>query len=242
MEIITSWWTYEVRLLPMLLAMGIFSGIHLLRKITKIEYTPSYFAIFPLSMLEGQLAAYFEESMTGEYLSMKAGREKNSGLYIRAWLSMFLTFLLVPLITGFLIAFFLTPGEFTGFLILLVGWETARCLNAIYDFANYRYDWNVGILYFVLFYSIYLFVLWLVIRFSYHFASPFTERHDYAGLFSALEDQLGPIVIGVVGLGIVTNLFAHFLVNKDSIMPSPTYYPESEDEDENDDDGGKDDD
>lgn len=228
MELIISWWTYEVRLLPMLLALGFFSGFQVLRKLTKIEYTPSYFAIFPLSRLEGQLASYFEEFMTGEYLSIEEGRRKNPYLYLKAWASMFLTFLLVPLVSGFVVAFILTPREFTGFLILLVGVEAVRCLKAIYDFSQYRYEWSIALVYFSLFYAAYIFVLWLVLRFSFHFTNPFTENHDYSALFSALEAQLGPIVIGVLGLGILTNLFAHLLVNKDSIMPSPSGYPDAE--------------
>lgn len=236
MEIISSWWTYEVRLLPMLLALGIFTGIHLLRKITKIEYTPSYFAVFPFSMLEGQLAHYFGEYMTGEYLSIKDGRKINPRLYIRAWVSMFLTFLLVPLLSGLVIAFILSPEEFVGFLSLLMFWEGLRCLSAIYDFSQYRYDIGSATGYFFVFYGFYLLVLWIVIRFSFRFASPFALTHDYAALFTALETELGPMLIVGIGIAIGTNLLAHLLVNKDSLMPTWSHSSVHETDDEEDDD------
>lgn len=220
-------------MIPVLCAFGIFSGIQLFRKLTKLEYTPSYFAVFPLSMLERQLAEYFGEDRFGMYQSIKnGGRKKNTRLYIKAWISIFLTFLMVPLITGFLVAFILTPQEFAGFLLLLVGIEFIRCGKATYDFANYRDNWNSAILFFVAFYLTYLGFLWFVFRLSYHFAFPFIEKSDYSGLFSTLESLLVPFLIGVFVLGVATNLLAHYLVNKDSLMPSWSGYYEADDEKE----------
>jgi hypothetical protein len=219
-ETIISWWMYEARLLPVLLALSIFSTLHILRKLTKVEYTPSYFAIFPISMLEPQLSAYFDEFYSGEYLSVKEGRKKNPSLYIKSWISFFMTFLIVPLLTGFVVAFILTPHEFGGFIILLLAFEGFRCCRAIYDFAGRRGEWRSVLKFFVPFYGTYLFFLWLVVRQSYHFTIPFTENNEYTNLATAVEMRVGPIVIEVVALGIITNLLAHWLVNKDAIEPS----------------------
>jgi hypothetical protein len=236
MEIISAWWGYEVRLFPVLLALSIYTGVQLLRKLTKFWYTPSYFAIFPLSMLEGQFAEYFGEDTYGEYLSIKKGRKTDSVLFGKALVSIFLTFGVVPLVTGFLVAFLLTRGEFTGFLFLLIGAEAVRCATAVYDFANYRGNWKSVILYFGSFYALYLFCLWAILRIGYRFVIPFVEGKDYAGLLDALEGQFVPIVIYGLGLAIVAGLFSHFLLNKDTIMPAYAEYSDMEEDSETPDD------
>jgi hypothetical protein len=219
-ETIVSLWMYEARVFPMVLGLSIFSGLHLLRRITKMAYTPSYFAIFPLSMLDGQLSDYFEEFYTGVYVSVKEGRKKNPKLFLKAWISFFMTFLMVPLLSGFTVAFILSRHEFTGYLVLLLGFEGWHCFTAVLTFGRYREEWRSVLKFFVPFYGTYLFFLWLVIRQSYHFTIPFTENSDYSNLASALETTLGPVLVGIVALGVVTNLLAHWLVNKDALEPN----------------------
>ena len=62
---IRSIWNYEVRFMPVILGLFIFGLLHLLRRLTRVEYTPSYFAVFPLSMLDRQLLLYFNEFYGG---------------------------------------------------------------------------------------------------------------------------------------------------------------------------------
>lgn len=213
MEIINSWWTYEVRLVPILLAFGIFSGIQLLRKVIRMGYSPSYFAIFPVSLVDAKVAEYLGYYGDEEDPAVEKRQKRN--LLRTAWISMFLTFLLVPLTTGLIAAFILTPHEFTGFLFLLLGTEGLRCLKATYDFARYWDNWKATRP-FAVFYFMYLIFLALVVRRSYHFAIPFTSQGDYQGLWSALEPEIASFLIYVLLMAVASNIIAHFLVTKDS--------------------------
>lgn len=227
MELIDSWWAYQVRLLPVLSAIGVYAGIQLLRKLSKFLYMPSYFAIFPLSMLQGQLASYFGEDMHGEYLTLKRGRKRSPALFAMALLSIFLTFAIVPIITGFLVAFVLTAQDFKGFLLVLIGAEAIRCGHAAYDFAHYRGNWKPVILYFGSFYAVYLICLFESLRIGFRFSIPFTDRQDYAGLFFALEGQFSGLVLWGLGVGVIGNLFVYYLLNKDTIMPPYAGYEDT---------------
>ena len=218
MESMTIWWQYEVRLLPILLAFTSYSGIQALRRLTTVAYTPSYFAIFPLSLLERQLGEYFGESING-YISLEDGRVSDRGLFVKSLLSVVLTFVIVPVIVGFLVAFLLTREEFVGFLFLLVGFEFLRCSKATYDLSQFRDNWRSGLL-FAGFYLFYLIFLWLCLRIGYRFAIPFTESGNYAGLFEALESQFAPVVLVGGGVGVIGGLFVHYLLNKDTLKPS----------------------
>ncbi len=75
-EILNAIWNHELRLVPLFVSLGIFALLHYLRKLTKIEYTPSYLAIFPLSSLEYQLSQYFDEFYGLAYRSKKRGARK----------------------------------------------------------------------------------------------------------------------------------------------------------------------
>lgn len=95
---LSLFWNYEVRIFPLILGLAIFSILHVLRRITKIEYTPSYFAIFPLSMLDYQLSLYFQEFYGAEYLSREKGRKRSANLFVKSVVSFFFTFFAVPLL------------------------------------------------------------------------------------------------------------------------------------------------
>lgn len=218
-EILPWVWNYEIRLLPILTGILIFALLHYLRKLTKIEYTPSYFAIFPLSTLEYQLSLYFNEFYGGEYQSRDEGRPKSRHLFLKAWISFFLTFLLVPLFTGFLLAFLLRPDEFIFFQILLFIYEGRHCLFAMYDFYLPRGEWKSVLKFFVPFYSSYLFFLILVIRLSYHFARPFIEQNEISGLLQAIESNVVQILVYSVLIAVIANLLSNWMVNKDAIRP-----------------------
>lgn len=225
-------WAYEVRLVPILAALSIFTLLHFLRRVTKVEYTPSYFALFPLSTIEYQLSDYFDEFWSGEYKSIQKGRKPNTPLYIRSWVSFFLTFLIVPLICGLTVSFLLRTHEFHAYMILLLAYEGWHCVRAIYDFHLYRGEWRSVLKFFVPFYGTYLISLFLVIRSGYFFARPLIERGEYQNLLLAIESIAAPLLIQGIIIGVITNLLAHWLVNKDAIKPSEESLTEERDYDD----------
>ncbi len=113
----------------------------------------------------------------------------------------------------------LRQDEFVYFLVLLVLYEGRHCLMAMRDFSYARDGWRPVIRFFLPFYSVYLISLILIIRYSYNFARPFIERGETSSLFSAVIDALTPFLITSVLIAVLTNLFAHWLVNKDAIRP-----------------------
>ena len=216
----TSIWNYEVRLAPLLLGLSIFSVVHLIRKLSKIEYTPSYFAIFALSLLDHQLSLYFGEFYGGEYFSIEKGRKRNSSLFAKSVLSFFITFFLVPLLIGVVISFLILPNELPAFLFLLLLWQAINCTKAVFDFSTYRGERKANMwLFFGSFYASYLLALFFVIRLAYRFAQPFVSKGDVAGLLGSLEDRVVSFVVSIVIVGVAGGLFTHWFINKDAIQP-----------------------
>ena len=129
-------------------------------------------------------------------------------------------FLFVPLIVGFLVAFLLRPDEFLIFLGLLFIYEGRHCALAVYDFYLPRGEWLPILKFFLPFYSSYLLFLILVIRQAYYFTRPFVERGDLSNLAVAVENVVAQILIIGVLVAVITNLLAHWIINKDAIRPS----------------------
>jgi hypothetical protein len=206
--------------MPIILGLLIFVLLHVFRRLSRVEYTPSYFAIFPLSMLDHQLSLYFGEFYGGEYLSMEKGRKPNSRLFLKSLVSFFLTFFLVPAIVGLVIAFFVLPNELRVFLLLLLVWQAINCTKAVFEFSSYRWQpvTNVWI-FFGSFYAFYLAALFFVIRMTYRFAQPFASEGNFVGLFASLEQMIVPFVISIIVVGVLGGLFTEWLMNKDALKP-----------------------
>jgi flagellar biosynthesis protein FlhB len=217
--LLNSLWSNEVRLLPMIVALSIFGLLHLLRKLTAVEYTPSYFAVFPVSLINYQLSEYLGEFYGGDYVTENESRPVIPNLYLKSLVSFFLTFFFVPLLVGFSTAFFLTLQEFRAFLVLLLLWESWHCLKAVYNFASYRGEWKSVIKFFGSFYAIYLVFLFFVIRLGFYNTQPFVEKGNLSELFINLENLLVSIIINILIIGVLSNIFAHWLINKDALKP-----------------------
>jgi hypothetical protein len=214
-----SVWNSQVRILPLVLALAIFGLLHLAHRLTRFAYTPSYFAVFPLSILDYQLSVHFGEFYGGEYLTAQKGRRPNNSLFVKSLLSFFLTFFFIPLLIGTLVSSFLLPGEFLAFLALLLLWEGSNCLSAVLDFSSYRGSSAKIWLFFGSFYTLYLLCLFIVPRFSYRFARPFFVKGDIRGLLSSIESMLVPFLISVVVIGVLGGILTHWFLNKDAIAP-----------------------
>jgi hypothetical protein len=214
-------WNYQVRLVPLLMSLALFGVFHLLRKLTRVEYAPSYFAVFPLSKLDFQLSKYFGEYYGGEYIPAK-DRKLNADLFVKSLISFFLTIFLIPLLVGVLVSFIITPPELLAFLSLLLLWQGMNCAKATYEFYSYRGDKSV-FKYLVSFYGVYLLCLFLFIRYGYRLSYSFASKGDWKGLLSSIESAVVPLIIGTLILGVASALFAHLLINKDALKSEESF-------------------
>lgn len=224
-------WNFQVRVVPLLLGLAVFGFLHLLRRITKIEYTPSYFAVFPLSLLDYQLSEYFGEFFCGEYKDATK-RGFNKKLFIKALISFFLTFFGVPFVVGSIAAFLVTPRELWAFLILLLMWQAVNCIHATIEFAQFRRAKTVWA-FFGSFYLFYLVCLVLVIRYAYRLTYPFSSTGDLSGLLRSVETSIVQLIIEVVVIAVLSGLFTHWLLNKDPLKPTDLEVVDIESEDTN---------
>lgn len=117
-------WNTAVRAGPVVLGIVLFASVNGLRHWFKVHYTPSYFVLFPISLLDKDIA-----QLTGlgpfSPVENEAQRRKRKHQFLaKAVISAVLTFAVIPLAHGVTAALYARPTEFM--LSLLRFWSGKR--------------------------------------------------------------------------------------------------------------------
>ena len=209
-------WLVRVQLVPVLFALGILELPGILQKRFRLAYVPIYFAVFPLGELNKDLSIYLGEDYWygGDITDIEAEALRKQILF-KSILSMAIAALAIPLLTGFLTAFFLPSESLRHFLILAVLLKLARILRSVRDFPQHANGTARNRLLLALIYFLYVGVLVQMILLAYHWTGPFIDTGDWSGLVGSLGDLLFTRVVAqAIILSLLTAAFVALIADR----------------------------
>jgi len=213
-----NFWSKDVQIFRILLGLFIFWSAHAIRKISKFYYVPTYFVIFPLSMLDRSFAQYFGEDDWGVYdLDLEKRKQMKNKLKLMAIVTTFLSLLIIPATLGFFIAFFLRRTDLWVFLLFLIIWRGEKSWESVVAYYRWQESPNNFYKYLTLFYFFYITTLYLVVKKSYFFTIQFVESGNWGKFISELEDFAFSGILFTILVGIISSILANWLLKKDSI-------------------------
>lgn len=210
-------WNTAVRAGPVVLGIVLFASVNGLRHWFKVHYTPSYFVLFPISLLDKDIA-----QLTGlgpfSPVENEAQRRKRKHQFLaKAVISAVLTFAVIPLAHGVTAALYARPTEFYVILIALLVWQTYAAYQSTTDNVRFARKPNVSAGGFMLFYVMYLACLGGFMHRGFVFAFPFFQAGDWQGFFAAAWTETFGVLIAAAVPTVMSALFALLVVDREII-------------------------
>lgn len=216
-ELLSATWHWELRVLPVLLAMLLIEIPTAIRRRKKFFYVPIYFSVFPLRELNPDLAHYLGEDffVGGETDEQKASRIKRRILAVSV-MSVALSALIIPAFAGFGSAFFLPEAILSQFLVVFIMYKSIGIGRAVLDFPSHAVGSRRNTTFLVLIYVGYLGVAAHVIAASYGFGRPYVVGGNWLGLLGALSDLIfSRVLIEFLLLALLTAGFANLITDRE---------------------------
>lgn len=202
-------WNYKLQITPVLFSAFVLESLNILRRHKNIAYTPLYFAIYPLYEINTDLAAYLNhdrfpvENRSIDDYELRKLRKKIISTSI---LSIVLTALVVPVVCGFIFAFYLEKELLWATVLLVILYKTPGMYKTISSFKYYEPgEPRRNRLLLILVYVSYLGVLFQLTYDSYLWTKPFVSQNDWSGLFYNISNLL--FTKGIAG-GLLVAIFA----------------------------------
>lgn len=208
-DVLDQIWSYEVSLIPILVAFVATEWINVLRRWTKVLYTPMYVP-FLLPELNQDLSLYYGEDIVGEGVTLDdAGAEQvRRRLRWVALLSMALSVIIVPLIAGLTVSFFLEQQAFFQYLVAITLYRIWRCSISYRNFGNHAMATksNKGFLIFL--YTAYVGAAAQLTYNAYSWAKPFISTGNWTEMLGKITNIV--FVDGIVFAIVVAALSSFF--------------------------------
>jgi hypothetical protein len=157
-------WNFKLSLVPVLVTYFIFELPALVRRVRRWLYTPIYFMFFPLGHADHLYAQYFNED---DFYRIGADQTPDEKETVRrriiaiSVLSMIISSVAAPWLTGFLAAFYLSESIFSEFVLFLI---SVKIITLIYSLGRMRRAYFVddsnSFYFVVLTYVFYLIMIW----------------------------------------------------------------------------------
>lgn len=208
-------WLTEVQVFPLILAFLIFKVPGYIHSLKKDVYVPIYFSVFPFSLLNTNLSTYMAEDYYGTEMTEIEAEKFRIKMIIVSSISITISVALIPALTGFLSAFFLTEKTMIHFLIVMFLYllfiTTKSLLNFKYhSVANKNNKIILSIIYFF-----YIGIVIWIINNSYNWAFSYVQVKSWSKMFVDFFDLLfGEIGFKLIFLLIVTNGFSMFVSSR----------------------------
>lgn len=202
-DFIVSLWTSPVRAGPVVLAVLSFAIVNGLRRWFQIQYMPTYFAVFPLSLLDADVARYAGTGWESPPNNEAEGRRLKRRFLARAAIAGSISFVVIPLTLGFAAAFYMTTPELLVALAVLFVWQGYASYQSTMDNTSYTDKPVSTVQFFTVFYVFYLGSLVGFMHRGYVFARPYVLDQEWAGLAGAVWNVLFTVIIAG---GIITVL------------------------------------
>jgi hypothetical protein len=184
-EFFTSLWNVPVRAGPVITGFLAFALVNGIRRWFRIQYTPSYFIVFPVSLLDPDVARFTGMGPLGPPETELEKRRLKRTFLVKATVAAVLTFVVIPVLLGVFAATYMAPPEFAVTLALLLTWQGYASYQSITDNTRYSTKPRSSASFFAIFYIFYLVSVGGFMHRGYVFAQPYTSTDDWSGLLNA---------------------------------------------------------
>jgi len=183
-------WSYEIQIVPVLIAIAIFETQVVIQRMTYFYYTPIYFPVLPLFNIDKDVFKNLVNNYVANRLSGMSTRVARKKLARFSLASALMTALIIPAITGFSSAFFLTPKTLFQFLLVLGIYKSINITRSIWRFHREIASTTQNIISLLILYVFYLGIVAQVIQFSFNWTLPYVVSRDWSLLFADLNTLL----------------------------------------------------
>ena len=209
-------WNYDIRVVPVFLAMLLVEMPTAIRKRQKFYYVPIYFSVFPLRELNADLAHYLgEDYFLGVEPDERAAEQLRRKITWTSVVSLALSALVIPVFAGFVSAFFLQTPLLHQFVLVFILYKSIGIIRAIHDFPQHGIGTRRNTAFLMAIYVGYLGVASEMIIKAFHFARRFVEQSDWSGLAASTSDLVfSRVVAEFLILALVTTAFSNLVMDR----------------------------
>lgn len=214
-DFIISLWTSPVRAGPVVLAVFSFAIVNGLRRWFQIQYMPTYFAVFPLSVLDADVARYAGTGWETPPDTAEGRRQLKRRFLGRAAIAGFISFVVIPLTLGLAAAFYMTTPELLVALAVLLVWQGYASYQSTIDNTRYTAKPVSTVRFFAVFYVFYLVSLVGFMHRGYVFTRPYVLDQQWAGLAGAVWDVLFTVIIAGSIITVLSGVMVHLVTERE---------------------------
>lgn len=214
---INELWNTAVRAGPVVMGIVLFAMINGLRRWFNVQYTPSYFVVFPISLLDKDVARFAGTGPFGPVENDEDRRRLKRHFIAKAAISAVVTFAVIPLALGVAAALYMQPAEFFVMLIAVLVWQGYASYQSTTDNSRYSEKPISSARLFALFYAFYLASLGGFMHRGFAFALPFSQTGNWRGLVGAAWDVIFVVLIAGAVLTVLSAVLSHFVVDREVV-------------------------
>jgi hypothetical protein len=212
-------WGYKIQLLPVILTLLIYEIPAIIRKMKKLYYVPIYFSIYPLREINQNLSIYLAEDYficTGCDLSDEEAEKLRKKIIYTSTISASLDAVVIPLLIGFITAFYLPTNVFTQFLVVLFIYKAVTITSSLKNFHYHSIASRRNIALLIMVCIVYIGVVIEMLRTSYSWTKPFVLVGNWAGLWLSLTAFIfGKVIAEGLVFAVVVAIFAKYIADRE---------------------------
>ncbi|OGW38688.1 MAG: hypothetical protein A2Y97_12285 [Nitrospirae bacterium RBG_13_39_12] len=205
--------------MPVILTLLIYELPAMIRRTKKLFYVPIYFSIYPLREINQNLSIYLGEDYmicAGCDLSEKEAEKLRKKIIFTSIVSASLDALVIPIVIGFIAAFYLPATVFTQFLVALVIYKIITVTNSLRTFHYYSIGSKRNLVFLAFIYIVYIGVAIEMLKTSYSWTKPFVLTGNWSGLWSALTAVVfGKIIAQGFVLAVFVAIFTNYIADRE---------------------------
>ncbi|MBK5261051.1 MAG: hypothetical protein JJE17_00580 [Peptostreptococcaceae bacterium] len=208
-------WSFEIQIAPIILAFIIFQVPSMIHKLKKQYYVPIYFSVFPFNIINKSLSTYLVDDYLGENMTDKQAEEYRRKVIFISAISVTISVIVIPALTGFLSTFFLSDSTLFQFLLFLSIYLIFVTLKSILNFKHHSISSKGNTAFLSIIYFLYVGMVIYVIYISYMWAQNYTKVGDWLGLLNSSVD----FIFGTIGIKgimpiIIMGAFSHKIFDR----------------------------
>jgi len=178
-----------------------------------------YFSIYPLRGINQNLSVYLAEDymiFAGCNLSEKQAEKLRKKIIFTSIVSASLDAVVIPIVIGFVAAFYLPANVFAQFIVVLVLYKAVTVTNSLRNFHFHSIGSRRNIVFLIFIYIMYIGVVVEMLKTSYSWTSPFIIAGNWAGLWAALTALVfGKIIAQGLVFAILVAIFTNYIADRE---------------------------
>lgn len=206
-----------------LAALAVYYAPTAVRRWTRFQYTPIYYAAYPFQGISIDFSYYFQDLDWWGQLTPEERRQVNRTLVHRSVISAFFDTIVVPLVAGAIMAWFLSPQLFRWTLVGFFSLKLIEILKSVLDFHAIHEAGGPKVWLLVGIYATYVMVSFEILRLAFAWSNSFAQRGDFAAFLSAASSLVfGRMIAGGLMLAVVTTIFSEYILGPRFAAPEVT--------------------